>query len=88
MGDDVLLHFTKIHSFEGNTFWQYILLGIFTGLFYLFYTHDVIVEGKFKNKSWFVRLLVGGLIMGALVFLSVSWGEGYREIGMILKAMD
>ncbi len=88
MGEDVLLHFTQVHSFEGNTFWQYILLGVFTGLLAIYFTRmSIYVEEKFKAmNSWVVKIAIGGLIMGVMVLLFPSlWGEGYREIAMIFK---
>lgn len=88
MGEDVLLHFMQINPFSINTIWFYILLGIFTGMLGIYFTRmTMFLEIKFKNiHSWGVRLLIGGLVMGLLVFIFPPlWGEGYREIAMIFN---
>ncbi len=88
MGEDVLLHFAQVHPFSGNTVWFYILLGIFTGMVAIYFSRmTMYLEAKFKTiKSWTFRLLIGGSIMGLLVFLFPPlWGEGYREISMIFN---
>jgi chloride channel protein, CIC family len=88
MGEDVLLQFSHVQPFSGDTIWFYILLGIFTGMVAIYFTRmTMYLEIKFNNiKFWGTRLLAGGLVMGVLVFLFPPlWGEGYREIGMIFN---
>ncbi|MFW5774512.1 MAG: chloride channel protein, partial [Tangfeifania sp.] len=83
MGEGVLMHFSHVHDFSVNTIWFYILLGIFTGLMGLYFTRmTMFLENKFKNlRSWGLRLLIGGVSMGILVFIFPPlWGEGYTEI--------
>ncbi|MFW6246213.1 MAG: chloride channel protein [Tangfeifania sp.] len=83
MGEGVLMSFSHVHDFSVNTIWFYILLGIFTGLMGLYFTRmTMFLENKFKNlRSWGLRLLIGGVSMGILVFIFPPlWGEGYTEI--------
>jgi len=86
MGEGVLLKFSQVQSFSVDTWWFYVLLGVFTGLIGIYFTRmTMYLEAKFKTiNSWIVRLFAGGIAMGVLVFLFPPlWGEGYREIGTI-----
>lgn len=88
MGEGVLLRFTQVNPFTVDTIWFYILLGIFTGFVGLYFTRMTIyLEKKFNLiESWPIRLLIGGIAMGLLVFLFPPlWGEGYMEIGTIFN---
>ena len=88
MGEDVLLRFTQISPFTFDTIWFYIFLGIFTGLVAIYFTRmTMYLEGKFKLiNSWVLRLLIGGAVIGLLVFIFPPlWGEGYHEISLIFK---
>ncbi len=88
MGEDVLLHFDHLQPFSIDTIWFYILLGIFTGMAAIYFTRmSMYLEKKFKLiHSWGLRLIMGGVVMGLLVFLFPPlWGEGYREIAMIFN---
>ncbi len=88
MNEHALLHFPNIHAFEIQTIWVYILLGIFTGVLGIYFTRATIfLEGYFgKIKNWISRLLVGGAILGLLIFIFPPlWGEGYISIESIFK---
>jgi CIC family chloride channel protein len=88
MGEDVLLQFMQIHPFTLETVWFYILLGVFTGFVGIWFTRmTLFMEAKFKKiKGWGIRLLIGGLVMGLLIFIFPPlWGEGYREIALIFS---
>lgn len=88
MGEDVLLRFAQIHPFSVNTIWFYILLGIFTGIIAIYFTRmTMFLETRFKLiPSWGLRLLIGGIILGLLIFIFPPlWGEGYREISLIFN---
>lgn len=83
MGERVLLHFTNVTPFQIHNIWYYILLGIFVGLLGLFFTHGTMfLEKQFSFiKNWMVRLLIGGTVIGILVFLFPPLrGEGYTSI--------
>ena len=86
MGEEVMVRFLQFHPFTLDTFWFYILLGIFTGMLAIYFTRmTMFLEAKFKLvHSWGIRLLIGGTIMGILVFIFPPlWGEGYREIAVV-----
>ncbi len=88
MNEHALLHFPNVHAFEIQTIWVYILLGIFTGVLGIYFTRaTMFLEGYFgKIKNWISRLLVGGTILGLLIFIFPPlWGEGYVSIESIFK---
>lgn len=88
MGEGVLLRFTQINSFEVGSLWFYIVLGIFTGLLGFYFTRvSMFLEKKISGiKHWLVRLLIGGVVLGFLVFIFPPlWGEGYTSIIEIFK---
>ncbi len=88
MEEDVLLRFAQVHPFSLETIWFYILLGIFTGLIAIYFTRmTMYLEAKFKTiKSWVLRLVIGGVVIGLLIFIFPPlWGEGYREISLIFN---
>jgi len=88
MGEGVLLRFSQVTEFSVDTVWFYILLGIFTGLVAIYFTRMTIyIESKFKKiHSWGLRLVLGGVIMGILVFIFPPlWGEGYTDIATIFS---
>ncbi len=88
MNEHALLHFPNVHPFEIQTIWVYILLGIFTGVLGIYFTRaTMFLEGYFgKIKNWVSRLLVGGTILGLLIFIFPPlWGEGYVSIESIFK---
>ena len=83
MGEGVMLHFANVTPFQIHNIWYYILLGIFVGLLGLFFTRGTMfLEKQFSSiKNWMVKLLVGGIIIGILVFLFPPLrGEGYTSI--------
>lgn len=88
MGKAVLLRFTHATPFHIENIWVYILLGIFTGFVGLFFTRGTMYfEKKLSNiKNWMLKLLVGGIILGILVFIFPPlWGEGYPSINTIFN---
>ena len=83
MGEGVLLRFTNVSPFQIDNIWYYILLGIFTGLLGFYFTRSAMyLESKFASiKNWVLRLLIGGFILGLLIFIFPPlWGEGYSSI--------
>jgi CIC family chloride channel protein len=83
MGEGVLMHFTNVSPFQISNIWFYILLGIFTGFLGFYFTRSAMyLESKFAAiKNWVVRLLIGGFVLGLLIFIFPPlWGEGYTSI--------
>jgi chloride channel protein, CIC family len=87
LGKGVIFYFTLQEPFIlGNLPW-YILLGIVTGLISVYFNRGAMfIEGKFSQiKSPYQRLLLGGGILGFLIFLFPPlYGEGYEALKAIL----
>jgi len=66
----------------------YILLGIFAGMTSVYFTRIYIfVENQFRKiRRWWMKWVIGGTVMGVLVFFFPSlFGEGYEAINTCLK---
>jgi CIC family chloride channel protein len=88
MGEGVWMRFTNISPFQIGNIGYYILLGIFTGLLGFYFTRSAMyLESKFAAiKNWVFRLLIGGFILGLLIFIFPPlWGEGYTSIITIFE---
>ncbi len=88
MNESVLLHFAQVNTSDIHTIWVYILLGVFTGVVGIYFTRTTMYLEKYfaKIKNWVIRLLIGGFILGLLIFIFPPlWGEGYVSIATIFK---
>ncbi|RYG15802.1 MAG: chloride channel protein [Chitinophagaceae bacterium] len=66
----------------------YILLAILVGLYSIYFTkvNNVVKGGFYKIKNPYQKIVVGGLMLGVLVFLFPTlYGEGYITINNLLK---
>lgn len=80
------LNITQVFLLKDIPF--YILLGIMAGLVSVYFTKMYIfVESKFsKIKRWQTRLIIGGTILGVLIFFFPAlYGEGYEAVNSSLK---
>jgi CIC family chloride channel protein len=88
MGDNVLLSFNITGSFIiGNIPW-YLLLGLISGIVSIVFSRTSLYleNGYDRIKNVFVRLLIGGIAVGTLIFLFPPFfGEGYDTIMLLLK---
>ncbi len=87
LGQNHLYPMKQEISFEMNQIWHYILFGIFTGLvaFYFTKVYMFITNSFEKIENNFYRTLIGGGLLGVLIFLFPSlYGEGYEEINSSL----
>lgn len=87
-GDDVLLHFNIEEKFQLNDVIFYILLGVSSAAVSIYFSKVYFKIGAFfKNfKGAHKRLLVGGILLGVMVFIIPPlFGEGYSTINNILK---
>ncbi|PIF06372.1 MAG: chloride channel protein [Draconibacterium sp.] len=83
MGDEVLVQFLSVTPFQIKNILFYILLGVFAGFLGLYFTHATMsMEKKIGSiKNWIVKVVVGGFILGILVFIFPPLrGEGYTSI--------
>ena len=88
LGQNTLYSFSNIESYNLSELPYFLLLGIFTGLASLYFIKMYIkVAGIFeKIKKWQIRLFLGGIALGALIFLFPSlYGEGYESTNSALN---
>jgi CIC family chloride channel protein len=87
-GSDIILHTQLGEAFEISDVPFYIALGIFTAVASITFTKVYIYTFKKFNsfKSKFNKILVGGLILSAILFLVPQiYGEGYASINELLS---
>lgn len=83
LSEGVLLTFTLVSPFDYHNTHYYLLLGLLSGFVALYYAKSfVLVHDAMKNiKSIWLRVLIGGVLLAALVVLFPSLlGEGYESI--------
>lgn len=86
-GQAVLYPFEMREVFLLKNILFYIVLGVLSGIISIYFTKvHIYIEGLFvKVKSWYLRLLIGGSILGILIFFFPSlYGEGYESINASL----
>jgi len=87
-GDDVLLHFNIQDKFELYDVMFYVLLGVTSAAASIYFSKVYFSIGKFfkKFESPYKRLLIGGILLGTLVyFVPPLFGEGYETINNVLR---
>lgn len=87
LGQAVLYPFEIKEGFVISNFPYFIILGILTGLVSVYFTRIyMFIEVIFlRIKSWVTRWIIGGLIIGVLIFLFPAlYGEGYEAINSAL----
>lgn len=88
MGDEVLLSFNVVEAFSIPNIPWYILLGIVSGLISLYFSRmTLFLEGSYeKIKNTYLRLTLGGIILGGMIYLFPPfYGEGYNTIMSLLQ---
>ncbi len=88
LADEILVHFKVNQDFEVEVFYLYILLGILCGLVSLyFHSSYVFIQERFSRiKKTQYKVLIGGLLLGLMIFLFPPlYGEGYSAIREILS---
>jgi len=88
MGPDVLYHFDLKEIYKMSDMPLFAGLGVITGMVSVYFTKVyVYIQDFFDNqKSWLKRLLIGGLVLGVLIFLFPAlYGEGYEAINEALS---
>ena len=88
LGNAVLYPFEITDTFYLRHLPYYILLGIFTGLISVYFTRmSIRIEKSFKKiEKWWIRWILGGSILGVLIFFFPSlYGEGYEAVNACLS---
>jgi chloride channel protein, CIC family len=88
MGKEVLFSFEVRSTFLIQNLPYYMVLGFVCGFVGLYFTRlAMLIEALYKKiKNRYVRLTIGGSILGVLIFfLPPLYGEGYNTIMLLLK---
>jgi CIC family chloride channel protein len=88
MGDKVLLTFNVTEAFNISNIPWYILLGIISGLISLYFSKMTLFleAGYEKIRNVYFRLILGGIVLGGLIYLFPPfYGEGYDTIMSLLQ---
>lgn len=88
LGEDVMLTNTPVTPFRLRNVWIYIVLGMTAGLVSVYFVRaSRLVDRIFsKLKRQWLRLLIGSVLLGGLIFIfPVFYGEGYESIGMLTR---
>jgi CIC family chloride channel protein len=88
MGDKVLLSFNIVGTFNISNIPWYLLLGVVSGLISLYFSKmTLFLEGSYSRiKNAYLRLILGGIVLGSLIFLFPPfYGEGYDTLMMLLQ---
>jgi len=87
MGDRVLFSFEISEAFNISNIPWYILLGVVSGMISLYFSKmSLFLEGSYeKIKNSYIRIAVGGIVLGGLIYLFPPlFGEGYDTIMALL----
>ncbi|MGD0340385.1 MAG: chloride channel protein [Bacteroidales bacterium] len=88
MGDKVLFSFSIKTAFNIANIPWYLVLGIGSGLVSLYFSKmTLLLEKNFERiKNVFIRFIIGGIIVGGLIWLFPPfYGEGYDTIMSLLQ---
>lgn len=88
MGDKVLLTFNITEAFNILNIPWYIVLGVISGVISLYFSKTTLfLESQYeKIRNVFIRLIIGGIILGGLIYLFPPfYGEGYDTIKLLLN---
>lgn len=92
VGDESLFSFSLTNPWAVERVPANVFLGVFCGLVSLYFIRSMTfcenIYGRLKSHPYF-RLLVGGSILSALIFLFPSlYGEGYSAINILLNGRN
>jgi len=88
LGQAVLYSFSVTEKFQLNQLVWYLLFALFIGMVAVYFSkvYNFITELFEKISNVFYRLLIGGMILGIVIFFLPSlYGEGYEVINASLK---
>lgn len=87
LGSDVLFHFPVTGSFAAKNLPFYALLGVVAGLMSIYFTKTYFFFSKVseKIKSDYLKAIIGGTLLGGMIFLFPPlYGEGYEIINSLI----
>lgn len=88
MGKGSMFTFSMTESFTLDSIPWYIVLALFSAFLSLYFTRTtMLIESLYeKIKNEYLRLITGGLVLGALILvLPPLYGEGYGTINSLLN---
>ena len=88
LGRSLMFNDIAIPNFKMENLPIYLILGIFTGLYAVYFirTSRWIERKMAKIKTRFLRIVTGGVLLSILIFFFPSfYGEGYNAISDILQ---
>ncbi|MGK7397908.1 MAG: chloride channel protein [Candidatus Cyclobacteriaceae bacterium M3_2C_046] len=88
LGQNIIYTFEVLESFKLDEIHFYLVFGIITALVSVYFTKMYMaITGRFDRfKRWYVKLLIGGFILGLLIFIFPAlYGEGYDVINSALS---
>jgi CIC family chloride channel protein len=88
MGNKLLFSFNIVGAFNISNIPWYLLLGVISGLISLYFSKmTLFLEGSYhKIKNSYLRLILGGIVLGGLIYLFPPlFGEGYETIMSLLQ---
>ncbi len=88
MGQHTLYPFEVTEGFKMSQVHFYVILGIFGGIVSAYFTKTYIFIASIFSaiNSWQKRLVLGGLVLGGLIFFFPAlFGEGYDAVNSALK---
>jgi len=86
-GNDYMLHYAHDMPLVLKDIPFYVLLGIGTAFVSVYFTAIYeYTERKFeKFKNWYTKVLIGGSVLGLIIFLLPTlYGEGYEIVNLLL----
>lgn len=87
-GEGLMFEFTIHDDFTFADMPYYVLLGFLAGLLSLYFTrtYNLITKIFGKIKGWIPRMVLGGILLGLLVFmLPPLYGEGFSTITQLVN---
>lgn len=88
LGNGVMFSFDMVEEFKIEHLGYYAGLGVFTGLISLYFTYATmsIEEQLAKFKYKWQRWLLGGILLGILIYIFPSlFGEGYEFMHLLIN---
>jgi chloride channel protein, CIC family len=88
MGDKVLMSIEIQGAFNISNIPWYLILGVGSGIISLYFSRmTLILEGGYaKIKNPYIRLILGGIVLGGLIYLFPPFfGEGYDTLVALMQ---